>query len=87
MTLQPTTLPLPVHYQTSEARRPGLHAGACLWNSALSLLGCLRSVRARALRRRRLRALRQLDDRLLADIGLTRCEIEFMRHGDWRFPS
>ena len=86
MTVQPTSLP--VRSQTSEAWRQGMLAGACLWSSALTLLQRWRSAsHALARRVRNQYALRQLDSHLLADIGLTRSEIEFMRQGDWRFPS
>jgi uncharacterized protein YjiS (DUF1127 family) len=88
MTLKATSLALPVRHQSNEAWRQSLLATAWLWNAALALLGHVRvAARAGAQRRRRVQALRQLDDRILADMGFSRRELEFVRHGDWRFPS
>lgn len=86
MTMQSTSLPLPWRHQTGH--RWSMLVGASLWNSALALFECLRcAAHARARLRRTQYALRQLDQHILADIGLTRGEIEFMRQGHWRFPS
>jgi uncharacterized protein YjiS (DUF1127 family) len=62
---------------SSTPARSGAGAGFAGW---LAMLG--NSIAAWWLRREAIKALRQLDDRQLRDIGLARCHIEAAANGD-----
>jgi uncharacterized protein YjiS (DUF1127 family) len=89
----PPRQPSSFEIERAVRRARNLAIGAAIGRAASGVAGWLRfAVRrsarlarywaAERLRRKAVRALDQLDDRTLADIGVRRCEIEFaVRHG------
>jgi uncharacterized protein YjiS (DUF1127 family) len=88
------SLPLSLFLQAERQARPdSLVIKACMhgtmsrlaqWLSALGTWGTrlARNLADERLRRCAIRELHQLDDRTLADIGITRCGVEYaVRHG------
>jgi len=66
-------------YSTAIGSRPRWPVGALLGLVFRRITAVLALWRSRAAARRRLRVLRYMDDRLLADIGLTRMELSSRR--------